>query len=106
MEQIEGLFCKVFGNTPRNKILEFFLEIRNVDYGIADIARNLEMNKATAYNISAGLIKQKILIPARTIGKTQTYKLNKEDFKVKMLMKTFDNILKKSIMVEEKILLN
>jgi len=100
MRANEGIFCEVFGINPRNHIIEFFLEMRNTDYGIGDVARLLKMNKATTYNIARVLIKQKILLPKRTIGKTQTYVLNKEDIRVKTLMKTFDNLLKNTVMQE------
>ncbi len=90
----EGVFCEVFGRSPRNHIIEFFLEMRNTDYGIADVAKLLKINRATTYNTARDLIKQKILAPKRIIGKTQTYVLNKEDPRVKALIKTFDNLLR------------
>src|SRR3989344_3570342 len=89
-----GIFCETFGSTPRNRIIEFFLEMRETDYGLADVARNLEMNKATTYTIGHELIKAQFLTPHRFIGKTQTYILNRKNPKVKVLIKTFDSLLR------------
>jgi len=99
-----GMFCEVFGDTPRNRILEFFLAMRDVDYGIADVARNLEMNKVTAYNVTKELIKKEILVPYRILGRTQTYKLNKKNKIVKIMLKAFDmliDLIAKEHMVEK-----
>ncbi len=90
----EGFFCQTFGSSPRNRILEFFLEMRDTDYGIADIARNLDMNKATAYAAAEDLIEKKILIPTRIIGRTQLYTLNKKDMRAKIVLYAFDQLLK------------
>jgi len=96
-----GLYCQVFGDTPRNRIVEFFLEMRDTDFGIADVARNLEMNKATAYNNAEELIGEGILVEARRIGRTQTYKLNRKSEKVKVMLRAFDELLRKQVLFAE-----
>ena len=88
------VFCETFGDTPRNRIVEFFLELRETDYGLGDVARNLDMNKATVYTIGHELIKNQFLVPHRHIGKTQTYILNRKHPSVKVLIKTFDMLLR------------
>ena len=101
-----GEFCKILGITPRNRIIEFFLEMKDIDYGIADVARNLEMHQATAYNVTKELIDNKILIPHRILGRTQTYILNKKNKVVKILIKIFNELLKniaKEYIIEKKI---
>lgn len=92
-----GIFCEAFGDTPRNQLLEFFLEMRSTDFGIADVAKELKMNKATAYNVAKELIQRKIIIHCRIIGKTQTYKLNTQNILVKGLMKAHNELMKNLI---------
>lgn len=43
MENTHGEFCEIFGLTPRNRIIEFFLEMRGLDFSIGDVAKNLNL---------------------------------------------------------------
>ena len=54
-----GAFCILFGATPRNRIIEFFLESRDLDYSIRDIVKETGLNRATTYNTMKSLIKEK-----------------------------------------------
>lgn len=101
-----GIFCETFGHTNRNKILEFFLEMSNTDYGLADIARLLNMNKATVYNTAGELINKQIITPHRTLGRTQTYILNKKNPTVQFLIQTFHQMLNTICEQEAKLLLS
>ncbi|MBI4141337.1 hypothetical protein HY484_00250 [Candidatus Woesearchaeota archaeon] len=92
---------EAFGDTPRNQLLEFFLEMRSTDFGIADITKELKMNKATAYNTAKELINRKIIVPCRIIGKTQTYKLNKDSILVKGLIKAHNELMKNIVQEEQ-----
>ena len=93
-----GIFCEAFGETPRNQLIEFFLEMRSTDFGIADIAKEMKMNKATAYNAAKEIIQRKIIIPCRIIGKTQTYKLNMQNILVKGLIKAHNELVKNHLL--------
>lgn len=46
-----GEFVRIFEMSPRNIVLEFFLEIRDLDFAIGDVAKETKLNRATAYNI-------------------------------------------------------
>lgn len=95
MEPEWGEFCKVFGVNPRNRILEHFLAMDILDFSIGDIAEETGLNRATTYNIMEELIKEGFIIPTRKVSGTQLYKLNKEKYEVKILLKAFSMILKK-----------
>lgn len=90
-----GEFCKVFGINPRNVILELFLEMRELDFSIGDIAKETDLNRATAYNTAEELIKEGFLVPTRKVSGAQLYKLNLNKKEVKILINTFDQILNK-----------
>ncbi|MBS3140540.1 hypothetical protein J4405_00175 [Candidatus Woesearchaeota archaeon] len=92
-----GVFCEIFGETPRNKIIEFLLETRELDYSIGDIAKEVKLNRATTYNVMEGLIEEKIVVPTRKVSNGQLYKLNPEKEEVKALIQVFNMLLKKSI---------
>lgn len=89
-----GQFVKTFGKNPRNTIIEFFLEGRELDYGVGDLIENLNLNRATAYNTVELLEKEKILTKTRKLVGKQLYGLNKKSKRVEKLIKSFNVILK------------
>lgn len=88
-----GEFCRVFGDTPRNRILEFLLATRDLDCGIGDVAEETDLNRATAYNTMAELVEQQFIVPTRKVGNTQLYALNKKKNEVKTLIEVFNVLL-------------
>lgn len=91
---MRGVFIGLFGETPRNKILEFLLEMKGLDFTIGDISREVEINRATTYNVMEELIKEKIVVATRKISGAQAYKLNKNKEEVKLLVLAFNSGLK------------
>lgn len=89
-----GEFCNIFGPTPRNRVLEYFLESRELDHSASDVVKETGLNRSTAYLILEDLLNEKIFVPTRVIGKTQLYKLNMEEKKVIALIRAFDELLK------------
>lgn len=89
-----GEFCNIFGVNPRNRVLEFLLETRELDFGVGDIARETGLNRATTYNVMGELIENKYLTCSRKISGTQLYRLNLEKREVRFLIKIFNMILK------------
>ena len=97
MEVKWGQFCEIFGVNPRNRILEFFLEMRELDFSIGDVAKEIELNRATTYNTIEELTKEKYLIPTRKVSGGQLYKLNIEKKEVKFLIEAFNMILNRIV---------
>lgn len=92
-----GEFCKILGVNPRNRILEFLIETRELDFTIGDIAREIGMNRATTYNVVEQLIKENYITPTRKVSGAQLYKLNTEKKEVKILIETFNLVLGKIV---------
>ncbi len=97
---METLFRKALGNTPKIRVLEFFIEGRELDYSITNIAEGAEIGRTTLFRIFEDLIKNKIIIPTRIIGNAKLYKLNQENPFIKKMIEIFDEI----IMPKKKIL--
>jgi len=89
-----GEFCRVIGTTPKNRILEFLLASRGIDFGIGDIARETTVNRITTYLIMNKLIDEKMVKKTRVVGRTQLYMINPENERVQKLMAVFNTILK------------
>ncbi|MBT4541174.1 hypothetical protein HOC35_06705 [Candidatus Woesearchaeota archaeon] len=75
----QSAFLEVMGDSPRNRILQYFVECDNLDIAIADVIEEHKLNKATAYNEIKKIIKQEIIKQSRKVGNTQLYRLNKEN---------------------------
>ncbi|MEK6812554.1 MAG: helix-turn-helix domain-containing protein, partial [Nanoarchaeota archaeon] len=88
-----GEFSKVFGPTPRNKIMECFLELRSLDNSAGDIAKETGLNRATTYNNIALLEKDGYLTKTRKVSGSQLYKLDEKKPEVKILIKVFNMML-------------
>ena len=84
----------MFGATPRNRVLEIFLEGREIDNGLGNIAEEGGLNRATVYNVARELLAQGVIVPARKIGRTQLYRLNFKNQHVLALVKVFDFALR------------
>jgi hypothetical protein len=90
---MDTLFRKAFGDTPKIKVLEFFIEGRELDYSISDIAEGAEIGRTTLFRIWEDLVKNKIIVPTRQVGNAKLYRLNIQNPFVRKLVEIFDEII-------------
>ncbi len=88
MTNKKSIFLDIFGDTPLLRVIEFFLTYPQFDYTKSYVAKEAGISRITMEKIWSELIKKDIIIKARNIGNAQTYKLNREDPRVRVLMKT------------------
>ena len=107
MSKEGSLFTDFMGDSPLMKVIDYLLTERELDFSISDLARNAGISRATMYRILSSLIKNKIIVPTRAIGRAKLYKLNKENITVKKLIELDDVLiledLKKRVNDKEKI---
>ena len=89
-----GAFCEVYGNTIRNRILEYLLENQDLDFAVGDMAKELGISKPKAYDIIKEFVRIGYVKKSRIIGKTQLIMLNREDKRVKLFLKDFRECLR------------
>ncbi len=92
-----GEFCKLYGKTLRNKILEHILELDNLDFAVSDILEFIDISKPKLYQIIKELEKEKIIKKSRIISNTQLYKLNKSNINTKLLIDSFNRCINKTL---------
>ena len=97
MKENIGEFSRIFGMNPRNRILEFFLEMRELDFSIGDVAKETGLNRETTYSLSNELINEGYLVASRKISGTQLYRLNLSKREVGLLIKAFNLVLGKVV---------
>ena len=90
MESNKFLFIEFMGDSPTIRVLDYLLTERELDFSITDIAVNAGIGRATLYRIWDDIIKNKLIIPTRVIGKAKLFKLNAKNERVKNLIELYD----------------
>ena len=93
MQTKKSLLIELLGDSPTIRVLDFLLTERELDFSISDMARNSGIGRATLYRIWDDLIKNKVIVPTRTIGKANLYKLNISNPKIKKLIEIDDMLI-------------
>ena len=81
------MLLKVIGDAVENRIIDFLIEGIGLDYTKKGIADSCGISRPTLYKILPGMVKEGTVKPTRVIGRVQLYSLNKENEKVKALLK-------------------
>ena len=89
----KSLFIEFMGDSPTIRVLDYLLTERDLDFSITDMAKNAGIGRTTLYSVWGNLIKNKIIVHTRVIGKAKLYKLNKENFKIKKLIEIDDRLM-------------
>lgn len=92
-----GAFCEVYGSTIGNMVMEYLLENRGLDFAVGD--KELGISRPKAYDVIKAFEKQGYACKSRVIGKTQLYLLDKDNERVKLFIKSFNECLR--IIAEE-----
>ena len=93
-------FRLVFGDSPIIKVMDFFLENREFDYSLTDIAKNSDIAWSTLHQFWNEIVKLGIVINTRRIGRADLYKLDMGSPLVKKLIDIDNDVSKRLIQVE------
>jgi predicted transcriptional regulator len=81
----ETILIKMFGNSPKLRILDIFFDNPYFDFTKSEVVRELGMSKQTFYKNFRDLEALGIVKPSRNIGRATLYKINREHPLVKRL---------------------
>jgi DNA-binding transcriptional ArsR family regulator len=87
-------FIQTFGNSPKVLVLDFLLDNDQLDYCKSDIAEQTGLSRATLDRYWDELVKSRIILKSRQIGRARLFKLNKKLPLVQKLLE-LDNFLNK-----------
>ena len=93
-------FRVVFGDSPIVKVIDFFLDNREFDYSLTDIAKNADIGWSTLHQFWNNIVKLGMVTKPRKIGRAELYKLNLNSPLVKKLI-DLDMGISKKLMNEE-----
>lgn len=100
MEQ--SIFLNYVGDSPRMRVLQYFIEGRDMDYMLTDLL-NAGVSWGTLNFLIPELMALDILIKTRKIGRATLYMINKENEFVKQLIKLYDKMILLELDRKEKI---
>ncbi len=86
MEKTNTIFVETFGNSPKIRVLDFFLTFSEFDYSKSQVAAETDVSRITVVPIWDKLIRDRFLVKTRIVGRAEMYKLNKTNPKVKELL--------------------
>ncbi|MBI4155349.1 hypothetical protein HY498_04665 [Candidatus Woesearchaeota archaeon] len=98
----ETIFVEVFGKNPIIRVLDFLITFQLFDYPLTEIAKNSGVSYSTLQTFWDKLVKNKIVIKTRRVGKSDLFKLNINNPAVKQLIKLDWSLIKG---IEEEILI-
>ena len=81
-------------------LFDFFLDNREFDYSMTDIAKNADVGWSTLHQFWTNIVKLGIVAKTRKIGRAELYKLNLNSPLVKKLI-DLDIDISKKLMKEE-----
>ncbi|HLD06976.1 MAG TPA: helix-turn-helix domain-containing protein [Candidatus Nanoarchaeia archaeon] len=92
----ETVFIEVFGSNPVIKVLDFLISFQLFDYPLTEIAKNAGVSYSTLQAFWDKLVKNKIVVKTRRVGKSDLYKLNTLNPAIRQLIKLDWNLIKGS----------
>ena len=88
-----NVFLEFVGDTPVNRLLDFFMTGRDFDYTLTDLAKKSNISWSTLHRIFPRLVKNKMVKQTREVGRAKLYKLNTDDLIVKKFVALYDTII-------------
>ena len=87
------VFTEALGNSPIIRVLDFLIEGRGLDYSLSDIAENSNIGWTTLHRIWDNMLRFKMVVPTREIGRAKLFKLNEENPAIQDLIEMYDTLL-------------
>ncbi len=86
------IFIRMFGDTPKVRVLNYLIRVRGMDFSMSDIARNSNVGWATLNRMWNEFIQLNIVIKTRNVGKAKLYVLNESNPAVKELIGVYKTL--------------
>jgi len=85
--EYESILIKMLGNSPKLRIIDFFLDNPLFDFTKKEVIEALGMSKQTFYKYFPELERYEIIEVSRKIGRAKLYRINLKHPLVEMLRK-------------------
>ncbi|MFA6023480.1 MAG: hypothetical protein WC781_05315 [Candidatus Pacearchaeota archaeon] len=81
----QSFFLQYLGDNPKIRVLDFLMDNFALDFSLPQIAQGSNVAYTTLIDLLPNLLKQKIIVETRKIGKSKLFKLNLDNPIVKAL---------------------
>jgi hypothetical protein len=79
-------FVKIFGATPKVMVIDYLLDNTLLDFHKSDIAECTGISRSTLDTFFEELVRNRFIVPSRTIGRARMYMVNKRNPTVRKLL--------------------
>lgn len=97
----QSFFLQYLGGNPKIRVLDFLMDNFALDFSLPQIAKGSNVAYTTLIDLLPNLLKQKMIIETRKIGKSRLFKLNLDNLIVKALftidLKLSEVVIKKEV---------
>jgi hypothetical protein len=84
----------IVGDTARNKVIDFLIENRGLDFSKTEIAEGAGISRTALFKMWNVFIKEKLVVDTRHIGNITFFKANENSKTIKLFIVIENNILK------------
>ena len=88
----ESIFLEHVGDSPRMRVIQYFIEGRDFDYTLTDLL-NAGVSWGTVNLLIPKLVAIGIIVKTRKIGRATLYKINQQHPTAKKLMDLYDELI-------------
>ncbi len=87
MAEAESGIIALYGDSPRMKMVDFFMTFPKNEFTVPELVEGIGMSRTTAFKEINKLLANGMIIQSGTVGKSPTYKINKDSTIIYLLQK-------------------
>ena len=87
------LFTEIVGENSSIKVIEFFVENRELDFGVGDVSAETSLSRQSVYTVVDKLLEKDIVKKTRQLQNKQLYQFNNGSPIAEKVKDLFDAIL-------------
>ena len=88
-----SVFLKLEGNTVKNRLWNFLIVHSEFDYSMKDIAKFSDVSYTALKEVWKEIVKRKIVVHTRDVGKAKMYKLNRNNPQVEKFVEYYWSVV-------------
>jgi len=87
MTKAESGIIALYGDSPRMKMVDFFMTFPKNEFTVPELVEGIGMSRTTAFREIDKLLTNNMIIRSGNVGKSPTYKINKNSSIIYLMQK-------------------
>lgn len=87
MTEAESGIIALYGDSPRMKMVDFFMTFPKNDFTVPELVEGIGMSRTTAFKEIDKLLANDMIIQSGNVGKSPAYKINKNSSIIYLMQK-------------------